>query len=187
MSKTISIPVITCAGRKGYVTLGNITYLELEGSNYWDVDDAYLHIDNERVSNFYDDNSSWKPSRNEFQDAVKKICIASFAQKLVIKNDLFRIGRKSVKIGLKNPKRIFIDMISVKLSKADALFFNEKIAWYDYRLKLSKLSILRRETIDVVEYLKCPPLGGSWQQYFTDKTWLHDAEYIKGNEIYLAQ
>lgn len=183
--KCISIPVISCAGRKGTISTSNAgTYLKLEGSDYWGVDDAYLHIDKEVLSSYC--GRDRQATEAELYAAICKINTLYFAEKIKVDNDLFRIGRKLFITGLLS----LPEMVKSFISYPEAL--NDWIAgasrkWWKYRISFKRVRFLKREMVETVERMDCPPLGGSWQNYYADgEKWLKEAEALKGGKIYLA-
>ena len=188
----ISIPVLSCKGRKGEIVLGSKTYLNLEGSDYWDVYDAYLHIDSEREKEVF--GNQWQPTKEEYIAAVKRLCIENFAGKTV-SHKLFIISRRAQNISLKSPVRILHEILAALFPPADPfadLFSGEKkrikhkISIKNLRYYFLSFSIYKKETVEIVERNGHIPFGGSWQKYFDDTSWIAQAEEIKGKKIYLA-
>lgn len=131
---TVSIPVVTNSGRKGQIVTSDAgSYLKIEGSDFWDVQDGYLHLDMDR-------HMEYLYSKYAVIGAVKKMVVLYFAGKLKIKNSLF-----------------------TKVKKV--------IGGVEY---------------DICVPMDCPPLGGTWQAYFTNNDWIKEAEKIKGDKIYLS-
>ena len=187
----ITIPVVSCKGRKGEIVLGSKTYLQLEGSDYWDIHDAYLHIDCDREKELF--GNQWQPTEEEYIAAVKRLCIENFAGKTV-SHELFRISRKAQNVGLKSPVKIFHELLAALFPPADPfadLFkgnkrIKHKISIKNLRYYFLSFTIYKKETVEVVERHGHIPFGGSWQKYFDDSSWIAQAEEIKGKKIYLA-
>jgi hypothetical protein len=183
--KCISIPVVSCAGRKGTLTTSDAgTYLKLDGSDYWDVDDGYLHIDGEALASSV--GHVWQSTEAEIHAVICKINTLYFAGKIKVDNDLFRIGSRSFNVGLLP----LVEMVKSFFSYPEQLM--EWISgaprkWWKYRLSLRKVRFFRREYVETVERMDIPPLGASWQNYYSEgEKWLKEAESLKGGKIYLA-
>jgi hypothetical protein len=181
--RCITIPVITGTGRRGRVTTSNAgTYLQIDGGNHWD-DDGYLHVDLKALPGCCE--KEYQPSMVEMQEAICKINTLYFAEKLKVDNDLFRISFRIIITGVLSPIEIIREMIVYWGDVAD-LFEDTGKKWWKYRLVIKNFRILRRERIEVVKRMDCPPLGGTWQKFYLDNSWLKEAEALKGNKIYMA-
>lgn len=185
--KCISIPVMFNSDRKGYIVTSNAgTYITINGSNYVDVNDGYLHIDNEKLLYLYTKNSS--TTLEEVKATISKINIFYFAGLLKVSSDLFTLEYKTIIVGFKSIKNIFKDTIVYK-SKNEIFDFlhNKKKHFWNYRIDFRKFSIFKYNTIEIKKELESPKLGGSWQHYYSENDiWLKEAEMLKGSKIYLA-
>lgn len=190
--KCISIPVLFNSGRKGYIVTSNAgTYINVDGSNFIDLDDGYLHIDEEKLSSNYTLFAShFQTSLEEVKTAISKMNTLYFAGLLKINSNLFTLEYANIIKGFKSFKNIFKDMIVYKIKNEIFDFLhNKKKHFWIYRIDFKKFSIFKRETVEIKKKLDCPKFGGSWQDYYSEDekhTWLKEAEKLKGSKIYLA-
>jgi hypothetical protein len=184
ITSCISIPVISCNGRKGYLVTSNSgTYLRLDGGDYWDVEDAYLHVDFE---DRHDSTRKWIPS-DEGKEVIRRVTVLYFAGKLKVASDLFRIGRRVFKVGILSLTEMIKSIFYYKHEIFDMFNQNSKgRVWWKWRINFKNFQFWKLERVEVVDRIGCPPLGGSWQNYFSDSSWIKEAEQLKGSQIYLT-
>lgn len=184
ITSCISIPVISCNGRKGYLVTSNSgTYLRLDGGDYWDVEDAYLHVDFEDRHQAL---KKWVPSDEE-QEVIRRVIVFYFAGKLKVASDLFRIGGRVFRVGILSLTEMVKSIFYYKHEIFEMFNQNSKgRVWWKWRINFKDFQFWKLERVEVVDRIGCPPLGGSWQNYFSDSSWLKETEQLKGSQIFLA-
>jgi len=169
----ITIPVIFNDGTRAEIIWGAEIYLNgLPGKVFYDCDKGYMHIDEALEPKYY--GQSWQPSEEEYKETVRRLCILYFASKLEISHPFFRTKEIAYK------KRF------VGIKKALREFFFEDFPEKKFSPSFRRLRLWEYDHIEVVEKMKCPPLGANWQKYFQGKEWLPEAEALKGSKIYIC-
>lgn len=171
---TVTIPVIFNNGKTDTLILGSKWYLSSHsGDRYWEPGTGYMHIDTDRESEFY--GKSWQANKEEYENAVKDVVIQYFAGKAKVRSGYFRLKYLTVRKGLRPIKQILHDMFfETSLFGEKTVRFKLRVRWFE------------KKTYEVKDPMDCPPLGGTFQKYFTDNSWLKEAEKLKGETIYLA-
>jgi|GEM_PF-5338604 len=177
--KTISIPVIFNNGITAIIVCGNEIYLNMpfQGSRiYYDhAFFGYMHIDEGRESEFF--GKDYQPTFEEYQEKIKELNKVYYADKLKIDNPFFILKNIYIKKGLNSLKSILKDILF-----EDDFFTGKK----NISISFKRPKYYRYERLEIGEKLNCPPLGATWQKYYSDNYWLTEAEELKGDKIFLA-
>ncbi|MDD4986243.1 MAG: hypothetical protein PHQ43_10740 [Dehalococcoidales bacterium] len=167
----IWIKAETSAGSRVTIcTDGAVSFLTVYGDiRYYDWREGYIHLL---------PNHEYTP---EEIGAIKAICIRHFADKLPeINTNLKVIDYRNIRVPLpvRQVLRSLLPSVTTRGLFGDRGWRHLRCSW--------RPAYTTTITVDCVAALQRLSLGGSWQRYFTDRSWLAEAEALKGSRVYLA-
>jgi hypothetical protein len=204
----VCIPCVYNSGRKATVraTIGRPDVIDIaieteRGRPYQIVEDGYLHLNVEFIKKDLEtDPNNWATGYRhqdalEIIEMVKGINKHYFAGTLTVLSDEKAIVDKYIR-RYRSAKEVIHDIISAWRQHNRTLDFE----WLFYEVKKPKwwskftgkirhaVTILKKqyERVEMVVPLSDAHLGGTWQEFYSDNSWLDEAETLKGGRIYLA-
>ena len=189
-----SINAITNSGRKvsivpcGVQENGNYKvtlYIDgLDGQHpYSYVGDGYIHLD-----------ADVDYTQKEIE-AIKEINLYHFASKIDILTDIKEIENISVIERKKTTSELakeYFHMLRDAFLQPKDLFsslFNQPTKWrfkLNFKAFSKKIQKYQYKSIESLVPMRSIHIGGTFQKFYEDQSWLSDAENLKGKKIYLA-
>lgn len=121
--------------------------------------------------------------------AIKEINTYQFAERLSIESEIGEM----VSILYNAGTMPMYSMIREHLRSCDITDWLGEVAAPDletaqrFPIPWAELNTIKWRYADALAPLNSLHLGGTWQRYYEDSSWIHEAERIKGDTIYLTK